>query len=102
MHSQIAQRLQASGSNESVCYKMSGLKALKSVLDALEEVNDDLDRKPLYHMVTVFFPIIEQFVLSDNAVRSSPHYVEIMIQVCKIFYTANKVSLKTFYSFKIS
>jgi hypothetical protein len=44
-------------------YKVSGLRALKSILQAFEfEIN--ADRKPMNQIVEIFFPVIEQSLLA--------------------------------------
>jgi len=59
LHQQIIGRLQ---SND-LRYKVSGLRALKSILQAFEfEIN--ADRKPMNQIVEIFFPVIEQSLLA--------------------------------------
>jgi len=59
LHQQIIGRLQ---SND-LRFKVSGLRALKSILQAFEfEIN--ADRKPMNQIVEIFFPVIEQSLLA--------------------------------------
>lgn len=74
---------------------VSGLRALKSVLQAFEfEIHED--RKPLNSLVEVFFPILEG-ILGSTLLSQSENYISIMVLIGKIFFMANQVSLCLIY-----
>ena len=71
-------------------FKISGLRALKSIIQAFEfEIN--AERRPLNQIVELFFPVLEG-ILGETELQSSANYIPIMILVCKIFYMTNQVS----------
>ena len=87
LHSQIQQRLVSTD----VRYKISGLRALKSLIQAFE-FEIDIKRKPLHHIVEIFFPIIESSLLADNSLIQDPNYAQIILLICKIFFMCIQVS----------
>lgn len=82
---QIEQRL----SQGEIGFIESGLRALKSILDAFEfELTEE--RKPMALLVEKFFPIIEQSLI--GTLLSDVQYTPQMILVCKIFFITISVS----------
>ena len=68
-----------------VRYKISGLRALKSLIQAFE-FEIDQKRKPLNQIVDIFFPIIESHLLADNNLMQDANYSQIIVLICKIFF----------------
>ncbi len=69
---------------------ISGLRALKELLRAYEFEIDE-ERKPIYQIVDLFFPVLEkliQYVTTAN----SPNQILLMHLISKIFFLSNQVT----------
>jgi len=83
---EIAHRLR-SGSEQLV---ISGLTALKNIMEAFEFEVDGPERAPLNELVAFFFPMLEQ--QAQAVVQSqSPHQIALMHLLAKIFAAATHV-----------
>ena len=82
-------------------YQTSALRALKSIFQAFEfEIKEE--RKPLYHLIEVFFPILEGIISSDAFVNS-PNYISMTTLIVKIFFMSVQVSIPIFiFSYNLS
>lgn len=85
-HQQIQERLLSNDER----FQTSALRALKSIFQAFEfEIKEE--RKPLNHLIEVFFPILEG-LLGNEALQNSPNYIPMMILIAKIFFMSIQVS----------